>query len=323
MKKVVDDPRLMIRVCDLYYNREASLQEISAELGLSRPTINRLLASAKEAGIVRISIPDLDAVRYWDLEQQLRSAYGLKEVIVSDPGNSQEEMLESLGKAAAGYLQHVIRDGFVVGMSMGVSLFETVGQIKAPGVSETVFVPLIGGMGKLRMELHANPLAQRMAELYKGDFYPLHAPARVSGNKVRAEILREESIAAAMRQMRALDVAVVGIGCPSEQSVLKATGLFEQKEIDTLTEEGAVGEVCLQFYDENGDTKAFKENRQVIGLDTARLRRVPLSVGIAGGQDKAAAIRGAVQGRMINVLITDSDSAKALLRLRSEETADN
>ena len=314
MKKVVDNPRLMIRVCDLYYNREASLQEISTALGLSRPTINRLLNSAKESGIVRIEIPDLDAVRYWDLEQELKAAYGLKEVIISDPESSKEEMLVSLGKAAAGFLQHSIHDGDIVGVSMGDSLQHAVEQITAPAASGTVFVPLIGGMGKLRMELHANPIAQRMAELYGGDFYPLHVPARVSGDKVRAEILREESIAAAVQQMRALNVAVVGIGCPSEQSVLKATGLFEQKEINDLTERGAVGEVCLQFYDENGNTKPFAENRQVVGLDAAKLRKVPLSVGIAGGIDKAAAILGALRGKMINVLVTDAESANALLQ---------
>ena len=48
MRKKVDDPRLMIKVCDLYYNQNASRQEIGQELGLSRPTIARLLDSARE-----------------------------------------------------------------------------------------------------------------------------------------------------------------------------------------------------------------------------------------------------------------------------------
>ena len=53
MRKKVDDPRLMIKVCDLYYNQNASRQEIGQELGLSRPTIARLLDSAREQGLVR------------------------------------------------------------------------------------------------------------------------------------------------------------------------------------------------------------------------------------------------------------------------------
>ena len=68
MKKVVDDPRLMIKVCDLYYNQDASQQQIGKQLGLSRPTVARLLASAREQQIVEIRIPGLDSIEYWELE---------------------------------------------------------------------------------------------------------------------------------------------------------------------------------------------------------------------------------------------------------------
>ena len=37
MRKVIDDPRLMVRVCDLYYNQGISQQQIAKDLNLSRP----------------------------------------------------------------------------------------------------------------------------------------------------------------------------------------------------------------------------------------------------------------------------------------------
>ena len=77
MRKKVDDPRLMIKVCDLYYNQNASRQEIGQELGLSRPTIARLLDSAREQGLVRIKIPDLDTIAYWELEKKLEEKFGI------------------------------------------------------------------------------------------------------------------------------------------------------------------------------------------------------------------------------------------------------
>ena len=77
MRKKVDDPRLMIKVCDLYYNQNASRQEIGQELGLSRPTIARLLDSAREQGLVRIEIPDLDTIAYWELEKKLEEKFGI------------------------------------------------------------------------------------------------------------------------------------------------------------------------------------------------------------------------------------------------------
>ena len=77
MKKVVDDVRLMIKVCDLYYNRQISQQKIAQELGLSRPTVSRLLSSAKEQGVVTITISDLDEIQYWELERQLEERWHL------------------------------------------------------------------------------------------------------------------------------------------------------------------------------------------------------------------------------------------------------
>ena len=56
MRKVIDDPRLMVRVCDLYYNQGISQQQIAKDLNLSRPTVSRVLALAREQGIVKISI---------------------------------------------------------------------------------------------------------------------------------------------------------------------------------------------------------------------------------------------------------------------------
>ena len=48
MRKVIDDPRLMVRVCDLYYNQGISQQQIAKDLNLSRPTVSRVLELAKE-----------------------------------------------------------------------------------------------------------------------------------------------------------------------------------------------------------------------------------------------------------------------------------
>ena len=44
-----------------------------------------------------------------------------------------------------------------------------------------------------------------------------------------------------------------------------------------------------------------------------QLRKVKRSVGIAGGQRKVAAIRGAMRGGLVNVLITDLFTAQALI----------
>lgn len=313
MRKVVDDPRLMIKVCDLYYNQNVSQQQIGSELGLSRPTVARLLTSAREQGIVQITIPNLDTIQYWELEQKLEKLYGLREVLVVESGETEDELEGALGSAAARYMQYIIKDGSTVGISMGSTLYHMISCLESPIAKNITFVPLVGGMGRLRMELHSNSLAESMSRLYNGSFIPLHAPARVSSSMIRDELMREESLSPAIRLMEHLDTALVGIGFPNEHSSINATGYFKENEMESLTERGVAGELCMQFYDVTGDTTPFKNDNNVIGIDIHKLRKVPCSVGIAGGLEKLPAIQGAIRGRYINTLITDVRCAKALV----------
>jgi hypothetical protein len=51
----------------------------------------------------------------------------------------------------------------------------------------------------------------------------------------------------------------------------------------------------------------------VIGMSLAQLRHARRVVGVAGGSRKTAAIRGALLGKLINVLITDGLTARRLI----------
>lgn len=312
MRKVVDDPRLMIKVCDLYYNQNASQQQICKLLELSRPTVARLLTSAREQGVVQITIPNLETIAYWELEQKLEQKYGLREVLVVDTGSTEDDLETGLGAAAAKYLQYIIKDGDTVGVSMGSTLYHMICCMEEQTAREVTFVPLVGGIGKARMELHSNSLAETMSRLYHGSFVPLHAPARVSSSLVRDELMREESLSTAMQLMKRLDVALVGIGYPNERSAIKATGYFKENEIESLIERKVAGELCMQFYDVTGDTAPYRADNNVIGIDIHKLKKVPCSVGIAGGLEKLPAIQGAIRGKYINRLITDVRCASAL-----------
>lgn len=318
MKKMVDDLRLMVKVCDMYYNDGLGQQQISEQLNISRPTVSRLLSSAPEQGIVTISVSHLDTIRHWELSRQLKEMYELSDVLIVDSLSDSEELKASLGKAAGKYLSHRIRDGHRVGISMGSTLLHVVSGLTSPAAKNITVIPLLGGMGRLRTELHANHLAQLLANAYGGNYLSLYAPARVYGAAVRNALLKEDSIASVLRLQEHLDVAVVGIGYPNENSAIKATGYYKENEIDALIDRQVAGEINMQFYDIDGDTAPYRASNTIIGLDLAKLKRVPCSIGVAGGLDKLSAIRGAISGRYINVLITDYACAKALLNVRKD-----
>ena len=315
MKKIVDDIRLMTKVCDLYYNENISQVNIAKTLGLSRPTIARLLNSAREQGIVEIRISNLEAIRYWELERRLEKGLGLKEVIVVDCGESEEEMKANIGTAAGRYLVNNVHDGDMVGVSMGSVLHQMVDSVENPDARDVTFIPLIGGMGQLSMELHSNSLAEKLSSIFAGRYMPIYAPARVSNPKLRADIMSEPNISTAIRLADKLNIAFVGIGYPNEYSSISMTGYYRENEMESLKEREVAGDICMQFFDESGDTTPYAKDNYVIGIDIKKLRKVPISVGTAGGISKLSAIRGAINGGYINVLITDISCASALDRV--------
>jgi DNA-binding transcriptional regulator LsrR (DeoR family) len=113
-----------------------------------------------------------------------------------------------------------------------------------------------------------------------------------------------------------LTVALVGIGALHPSRLLGESGnVFAEMELDELDRLGAVGDICLRFFDVAGAPLPSRFGERVIGLSLEQLRRVPRAVGVAGGAEKVDAIRGALEGRLINVLITDHFTAERLLAL--------
>ena len=201
MKKVIDDERLMVKICDMYYNQDLNQKVISAQLGLSRPTVSRIISNGKERGIVKIIIDNLEGTDYVELEREIENLYGLREVIVVDTKKDIEDQKNEIGRAAAQYLERVVKDGNIVGVSMGTTLGYIARHVVGNATKNITFVPLIGGMGHLRMELHSNYIVEDLAKVFGGEFMLMHAPARVSGKQIKEELLKEDGISKIIRMV--------------------------------------------------------------------------------------------------------------------------
>ena len=79
-----------------------------------------------------------------------------------------------------------------------------------------------------------------------------------------------------------------------------------------LRQRGAEGDVCLRFFDKDGDVVRTPLGERVIGMTLDQLHAVPRIVAVAGGKRKLDAIRAALLGRHVNVLITDRHTAARL-----------
>ncbi|HDQ70774.1 MAG TPA: sugar-binding transcriptional regulator, partial [Chloroflexi bacterium] len=111
-------------------------------------------------------------------------------------------------------------------------------------------------------------------------------------------------------------LALVGIGTVEPSPLLASSGnIFSDEELATLRENGAVGDILYRFYDAEGNPVQTPLAERVTGMDHEQLRRVKRVVGIAGGARKFDAIRGALNGKLINVLITDRFTAERLVQV--------
>ncbi len=148
-----------------------------------------------------------------------------------------------------------------------------------------------------------------------GEATILSAPGVVGSRETRDILLADPFVSEAITLFDRVTLALVGVGALEPSRLLASSGnVFSQREVDTLREQGAVGDVCLRFFDEGGQQVSTPLNDRVIGMSLEQLKHVARPVGIAGGKRKFAAIRGALKGGVIHVLITDQLTAEQLLQ---------
>jgi DNA-binding transcriptional regulator LsrR (DeoR family) len=99
---------------------------------------------------------------------------------------------------------------------------------------------------------------------------------------------------------------------PSKLLVNSGNAFSPQERLE-LREQGAVGDICLRFYDHAGKPIKSALHNRVIGIELEALQRIDRVVGIAGGPAKVSAILGALLSHHINILITDRATAEGLL----------
>ncbi|MCQ2492583.1 MAG: sugar-binding transcriptional regulator [Lachnospiraceae bacterium] len=321
MKKIVDDLRLIYKCCDLYYTDNMTQQQICDSLGLSRATVSRMLRMGREQGIVRIEVINPINFDYGKLEKDLERKYGLKEVIIVDnqPLDTEEDKIQRLSEAGFDYLSHVFKDGDTIGLAMGYTLYNIANVRKTYDFDrQFLFVPLFGGISQARMgkvDVQANQIAMNFAQKFGGRYVQFLAPAVFQNEDVMKGFLQEKSVNYIYEYFDRLDSVVMGVGIPDRRdSTIVAAGYLEDKKMDEFVERGAIGDIALRIYNREGNMEPFREfNDKVASIPVHMLKKVKNRIGIAGGVDKVNAIKGAIRGKYINILITDIDCAQKML----------
>lgn len=308
--------RLMVKVSRMYHERNVKQSQIAHELHISQPRVSRLLKRSLEVGIVKTVVMPPAGV-HADLEDQLESKFGLLEAVVVDsPSVDEDELVHALGPATATYLESTLMGAEQIGISSWSSNLLAAARAMHSSSSAVVsdVVQLVGGVGDPRAQIKANQLITTFASVTGAVplFFP--APGLLGTPEARESLMADPAVQEISNHWTDLTTALVGIGALDPSPLLRESGnAIADNEQARLREAGAIGDVCYRFFDEDGALVPSDLNERVMGIEPERLRAIPRRIGVAGGVRKHAAIRGALLGSWVNVLITDVTTASALM----------
>ena len=233
--------------------------------------------------------------------------YAMRSWLTAQSENEQI-IQRDIGAAAAYYVESTIKPNEIIGISSWSSnllaLVDAMHQV--PRKPDVQVVQILGGVGNPGAEVHAARLTSRLARLVNGKATFLPAPGVVGSEASRDVLLADPYVQEAMALFDQVSLALVGIGAVEPSELLADSGnIFSDEELDILRGAGAVGDILLHFFDENGQPveTSLKQSCRFHVSTSAK----PGRPGSRGGRRPAqtGGDSRALRGDLINVLITD------------------
>jgi len=303
---------VMVDLASRFYVAGQSQVEIARALGLDASTVSRYLKRARDEGIVHVEILRPRSLQ-GDLALELAAAFGLKKAVVVT-GGAGPVITESVARAAADYVNSRLMNGMRLGLSWGRMLSAAIHKLPAGTVSGLDVSLLHGGVGRGGPSIQGHELARHLASLHPHSrVHYLHAPVLVDSPDIKTAMLRDRSIRAALESAASSEVALVGIGTLDDSAPLIRDHHISPRDRKRLLDSGAVGDMSTRFFNAGGEPVHVLDDR-LIAIDWDVLKDIPLVIGMAAGLEKRAAILGALRAGMLDVLITDESSARAVLK---------
>lgn len=304
---------LLYRAAQLYYLQDATQAEIAAALGTSRPTVSRLLTEARSRGIVHIEVRDPRRHDTEGLAADLAAALGLVRAWVT-PGTAGLQVGAALAPAVGeALLDAQLRPGDAALVSSGATIYE-VSQQTLPPLPGVVMAPTVGGQDEPEAYYQTNEITRQMAVKCLAQPLFLYAPA-MPGPELYDILMHDPSVTPVVSLWRRAGAALLGIGAPPAQR----TSVPSVMPRDPAFLRAAVGDICARPFDRDGRPIAFGGSERLVAVELEALRDIPATIGVAVGAAKVEGIVVAARAGYLNRLVTDRDTALALLDRVAEE----
>ncbi len=304
--------KLITKIARLYYLNDLNQQAIAEKLNISRTKVSRYLTKAKKNKIIEIKISS-PFERFEEFSYQIEKKYNVKECIIVSSSTSQDEIYKNLASALNELLCRILKEGNYIGVGWGMTLKSVVKLIEPSTRIYINVIPLVGGLGKIGIEVHTNLVASLLAEKFGGISYSIHSPAVLDSQFAKQILEKDSSIKEVLDMMDKVSVALLGMSDIGPDSTMVKTGNFTFHDFEYLASLGVVGDVNLIFIDRYGKEVKNKLDDRILKAPLIKIQKIKNVIGIAFGKKKVDVIRAALTGKIINILITDEETAINLL----------
>lgn len=314
--QVNPEEQMATRAAWLYFVAGLTQAQIGKKLGLNRTRVNRLLAQARDQGLVQINITGRlsECVA---LEEQLKKQYGLDDATVVPTPPDQALIPQVIATAAGAALAERLKDGMSVGVGWGRTLRLSIQSVPRRSLKRLSVVSLLGGLTR-GSAMNPHETASHLADLVGAQCYYVAAPALTDTESTRDLLIAQPMLREIFERGEKVDLAFLSVGELSHVCTMTRVGLVSRDEVDSLVEAGAVGDICAHWVDDEGRLVDHPLNSRVVALSPGKLRGIPCVVIASGGKSKTAALRGVLKGGMCDVLITDEQTASAILAMEAK-----
>ena len=304
--------QLAVRVARCYWELGMTQAEIATTLGIGRARVIGLLAEARRRGIVTITI-DSPLLENVELGDALAERYALRFAEVCLSRADDEHALARQVSAAAGpAVARRIADGATIGLGWGITLQGFAEQLAARPMRDVSVVALLGSLTR-RSSMDRYEATTALAAKLGAECLYLPSPIVCDSETSRRIIVSQPMFREIEHRAFGADLAIVSIGGP-DSATIRAVGLVTAKELRSVRAAGAIGNFLGYYIDADGDVLDCALNERIIGIAGDTFARIPERVMISAGANKVRALRAVLSRGFVDALVTDQDTARALLR---------
>ena len=291
-----------------YYLDDWKQSDIAKELGVSRPLVSRMLAEAREHGVVEIRIHD-PAARQGQLVEQLRHSTSIRDSVLVEDGQDDDATNQLLSQGAVQLLWQLRSRR--LGIGWGHLIGQLVTWLEAnPQLSSTVtdICPLVGNASIPARNYQSNENVRLIAQQLGAAPHFIYLPALPDSIEEKQLLCSSEIYRQIQSQWDKMDTALVNIGnypsSPDFASLVRYGDLLQQ--------ERTCGRLLVYYFYPQGKV-IQSEQDFAIQIPLEQLRRCPNIIGVCSANTSVRALQGALKTGLFTHLVARADLVRSAL----------